>query len=397
MADSISLLLGAGFSAPMGYPIGNKLNELILSCDGTTFGFHQSGVLAVDTITGGRPDFGYKTSYDVEFDYCRALIKYYHENIAKFDYEEFYDFLIEKAEIDKGAEQVAQSFLGTYHTEAREIIAKLKNIYNQIVGYYLKDGEGETWYDDEGYHLKPTFQGYTGVLNCLEHWGKNGIVNVHTLNHDLFFERLAKTDWLKGELSDGFEEMGSSYYGKLNANNRNYMVRLQYFNEDYNKKFRLYKLHGSRDYGIYHGKEGASFIPQVYLKTRYGVGFGNFFKEITTKTGEVKYEDCWVNYHADFLTGTTSKIERYTEPLIFNKLFGYFRSNLQNASQLVITGYGAKDKEINNILLSNFDFKSKPSYIIDPFPSPALIDLQSKLGAKLIVEQLEKVTLKHFA
>lgn len=394
MADSISLLLGAGFSAPMGYPIGNQLNDLILSCDGTKFGFHQSGVLVGDTITGGRPDSGYTTTYDIEFDYCRALIKYYHENIAPFDYEEFYDFIVEKAITDKGAEQVAQPFLGTYHTEAGEIIAKLKNIYNQIVGYYLKDGEGETWYDDEGYKLKPTFPGYTGILNCLENWGKDGIVNIHTLNHDLFFERLAKTQWLEGELCDGFEEMGSPYYGKLNAHNRNYMVRLQYFNENYNKKFRLYKLHGSRDYGIYHGKEGASFIPQVYLKTRYGIGFGNFYKEITDKQGELNYEDCWVNYHADFLTGTTSKIERYSEPLIFNKLFGYFRSNLQEASQLVITGYGAKDKEINNILLSNFDFKNKPSFIIDPFPSPALIDLQSKLGAKLIVEQLDTINIK---
>lgn len=29
---SISLLLGAGFSAPMGYPIGNDLNEKLLAC-----------------------------------------------------------------------------------------------------------------------------------------------------------------------------------------------------------------------------------------------------------------------------------------------------------------------------------------------------------------------------
>ena len=28
---SISILLGAGFSAPMGYPIGNELNEKLLN------------------------------------------------------------------------------------------------------------------------------------------------------------------------------------------------------------------------------------------------------------------------------------------------------------------------------------------------------------------------------
>jgi hypothetical protein len=31
---SISLLIDAGFSAPMGYPTGAKLNELLKNCDG---------------------------------------------------------------------------------------------------------------------------------------------------------------------------------------------------------------------------------------------------------------------------------------------------------------------------------------------------------------------------
>lgn len=31
---SISVLLGAGFSAPMGYPVGNGLNKELLNFDG---------------------------------------------------------------------------------------------------------------------------------------------------------------------------------------------------------------------------------------------------------------------------------------------------------------------------------------------------------------------------
>ena len=34
---SISFLLGAGFSAPKGYPIGNQLNEKLLTCSGDNF------------------------------------------------------------------------------------------------------------------------------------------------------------------------------------------------------------------------------------------------------------------------------------------------------------------------------------------------------------------------
>jgi hypothetical protein len=258
----------------------------------------------------------------------------------------------------------------------------------------LVDREGKKWYDDEPYYLKPEFPGYTGILNCLEQWGNKGIVNIHTLNHDLYFERLATTEWLQGELCDGFEELGSPYYGKLQANNRSYKVRLPCYTAKYNKKFRLFKLHGSRDYGVYYGAKGSVFTPQVYLKTRFGVGFGDFYKEIIEADDSKRYEDCWVNYHADFLTGTTSKIERYTEPLLYNKLFDHFRVNLEQADQLVIIGYGAKDSEVNNIILKHFDFKNKPSVIIDPYPGSTVKELQIKLGAKLIQLQLETVSIE---
>ena len=90
ITESISLLLGAGFSAPMGYPIGDTLNELLLNCTSDEFSFHSSGVLTVRT-DGKKPDFDYKTIYDIEFDFCKALIKYYNETRGHFDYEEFYE------------------------------------------------------------------------------------------------------------------------------------------------------------------------------------------------------------------------------------------------------------------------------------------------------------------
>ena len=73
--NSISILLGAGFSAPMGYPIGNKLNELIGNCGSDVFAFHSSGTLVFNR-DGSRPDFGYKTSYDTQFDFLIDLINF---------------------------------------------------------------------------------------------------------------------------------------------------------------------------------------------------------------------------------------------------------------------------------------------------------------------------------
>ena len=61
---SISFLLGAGFSAPKGYPIGNQLNEKLLTCTGDNFAFSPSGTLVVNN-DGTKPDLGYKNQYDI--------------------------------------------------------------------------------------------------------------------------------------------------------------------------------------------------------------------------------------------------------------------------------------------------------------------------------------------
>lgn len=159
----------------------------------------------------------------------------------------------------------------------------------------------------------------------------------------------------------------------------------------YDKKFRLYKLHGSRDYGVYYTSQGAMASPEKYLKTRYGIGFGELYKEKTNDKGELEYEHCWFNYHADFLTGTTSKIERYKEPLLYKTLFELFRQNLKEAQQLFIIGYGGKDSEVNRMLLENFDYKNKKSFIIDPFAGKQVNDLATKLNSTVIAKHLNDI------
>ena len=46
---SISILLGAGFSAPMGYPIGNDMNNGLLNFDDSLLDFAPCGSLATST------------------------------------------------------------------------------------------------------------------------------------------------------------------------------------------------------------------------------------------------------------------------------------------------------------------------------------------------------------
>lgn len=390
MEDSVSILLGAGFSAPMGYPVGNDLNKFILNCKGDEFGFSTGGSLCT-SIEGGKPNFGFTTSMDHEFSFCLEMIKYFNTK-KDFDYEEFYDFLKDEAMSDPKVSEIAQPYLDR-HSSVEGLLLNLDNVLCQVISYYLKDADGNKYYDDAPHRCGPYFPGYTGILNCIQKLGQSNTVNIHSLNHDLFFERLNISDWISGELCDGFEEMGSPYYGKLKSDGRSYHCRLQYYTGNYNKKFRLYKLHGSLDYYKYYESQGALAIPEKYIKIRYGINPAHLLKEKKNDDGTYFYERCWVNYHGDFLTGTTSKIERYKEPLLFKMLFERLRENLRAAKSLVIIGYGGKDKAVNEMIYENFDYKNRPSYIIDLYPGSKVKELSENLGAKLIQKELEQITL----
>src|SRR5581483_2504076 len=103
MAKSLSLLLGAGFSAPMGYPIGKELNQRILNCEHDNLELSSAGQLyQKQTVTQG----GYRPLNNIEFDFWRDIIKGYNELKGYFDYEEFYDFIKEKALSDSMIKKV---------------------------------------------------------------------------------------------------------------------------------------------------------------------------------------------------------------------------------------------------------------------------------------------------
>jgi hypothetical protein len=394
---SISILLGAGFSVPIGYPTGNQLNAKLLTCTGDDFVFSFAGELCV-SADGTKPDLGCKTSHDWHFDLCKDAILYYNGNIKAFDYEEFYDYLKDEAKDDSGLKELFEK--GSYRkiesANFEQYISQIDDIYNHLVTFYLKDGAGKSWYDDEPTQLKPTFDGYTGFLNCIEELSKDSIINVHTLNHDLFFERLNKTEWINGKLCDGFEEVESPFYGKLQT----YKCRLSRYTGKYEKKIRLYKLHGSVDQYIYYTKDEVLYLvlyPEIHIKTRWGINNADFYKEIKNENGVLEYENCWVNHHPDFLTGITSKIKRYQSPLLYEKLFKLFKRNLNEAEMLIIIGYGCKDSEINRYLLEEFGMK-KPCFIIDPCAGDKVSEFISQMGdnTTLVRKKLEDISLSDF-
>lgn len=392
---SISLLLGAGFSAPKGYPVGNTVNKKLLEYHTYPISFSPAGEIAT-TKTGEKPEFGvmgYQNRYEKQYSFCLDLIKYYNENNKNFDYEIFYDFIKSKEIYAEEYQHLASKYLSEI-IDFNQLVFGLPAIYNQMVAYILKDNNSKQWYDDIPYHLGK-YDGYNGFLKYIQELAENHIVNVHTLNHDLFFESLNKTEYINGNISDGFDEYGSNYYGILDINNIKYHCRLERYTGHYLTPIRLYKLHGSLNYVLYHRTKGISLIPDKYIKIRYGMSASDLLRGIGSKK---HYESYPFAYHADYLTGTTSKILRYKERYLYKKLFHKFKQNLSKSEKLIIIGYGAKDAEINNIIMKYFNHKNKPVYIIDPYAkgNDTVEKFAKEIHAQIITCQIEDINKEMF-
>ena len=389
---SISLLLGAGFSAPMGYPIGNDLNERLLNFDDEDVDFAPSGELAIST-DGQKTQFqmyGIRNFHQKRFEFCQRLIKEYyvaHDNM--FDYEQFYDFITSRDEaMQERYQRLCIDLIDEYENYTN-MLYSIGHIYNQMVAYLLKDRNGKCRYDDEPFKVN-NVDGYNGFLQYLSEVSKNYVVNVHTLNHDMLFESFNHTGYINGSLSDGFDEYGSDYYGKLLHNNRTYHCRLERYTGRYNAPIRLYKLHGSLDYVPFYRRDKYGFIkPEKYVKIKWGMGAGDIMKGHKSKIG---YDLSPFEYHADFLTGTTSKIQRYNEPLLFKKLFKKFKNNLHKADMLIIIGYGCKDKGINEMIKDYFDYQNKPIFIIDKYAGESVEKFKDNVHAKLHKVDIDNIS-----
>ena len=384
---SISILLGAGFSVPKGYPTAKQLNEELVNFGNFKIYFSTDGLLHE-----GEKEI-IPNEYQKQFELCQRLIKLYNNHISSFDYEKFYDFLKEGKEILNAEYRMQCGDLVT-KDQYESYICNLPNIYNQMVSFLLHDKEGKSWYENEPCHIG-SVDYYDGLLNCIKRWEQSMIINVHSLNHDLLFESFNKTNYFTNHISDGFDEYGSEYYCTKEIEHQSCSIRLERYTGRYNTPIRLYKLHGSISYVSYYKykKNSIIMIPDKYVKIKYGMSIMNLKKGNKSKMAYEKYPFA---IHGDFLTGTTSKIKRYKEPLLFKKLFRKFRKNLKDTEALIIIGYGCHDTEINKMIIENFDYKNKSSYIVVPHPSEQVKKFANKINAKCLDMKVEDIDSNTF-
>lgn len=376
---SISIILGSGFSIPEGIPGVKKINKIISELKDDDF------MIASDMqfiLLKGQLKLESYIHREDELFFIR-FIDWYISNVTDvFHYENFYDFftsfrrhgkyekeILNFFEVFKKSKEIQFTPINGIHS----FISRFSDYFNQLLSNILNS---EEYYDSNGVGPERPYGVFIEYLNSLLKKGYE--VNVHTLNHDLFFDHIAsKHVDLSNYFTDGFSEFGSPYFGELRFNDtiyKKYLIRLKYFKNEFNKKLRLFKLHGSVDNYI------ADVSKSDLTRVKKDWKIGEMYIEDREKE---TFSSLYQNSYPDIISGANSKLLWYKEPY-YNELQVHFENNLKNAELLVIIGYGFGDDGINQKVEKFYLTSKKTIKIIDPnevkykFTKPLNMHLISK-------------------
>lgn len=357
---NISFLIGSGLSVPAGYPTTTKLNERLGKIDSSEICIHTSGNA---WFLNGAADPNAHWMRIEERKFIQEFLEFYHNielgSKGNFHYETFYDYYRSLLAGERYPETLAK-FLGDFRqkygveTDNHHLLLDFHHTFNQLIAQLLTKPL-------ECVHLsKPYGPNYSAFLELAEELAKTHRVHFHTLNHDLYMEHLAHSDSIQGKIDDGFEELGSAFFGELYDKYERYLVRLSRFTGKFEEQFCLYKLHGSIDHYWFQDDNKLDLI-----KLKRGVSPMKIFKE-REKNGVLDYVNHPTDYFPDFLSGTTSKIERYGDGTYYPVILGHFKNNLQSSNTLIAIGYGFSDPRINQFLQGSFlTDDSKTLFVVD--------------------------------
>ena len=360
---NISFIIGSGFSYPRKIPGVSELGRLLVETKADNIFYHSSQV--VTKVPLGGCDIS--RSNDIYTKFYEKFIQFYTEKILpkneNFNYEVFFDYyypLWKEPSNDEQFNEFLNNFINSENHKQfpgdNDLLLKFHNIYSNLIAGFLHIPE---------YYHEENRDNYLSLYNkfsrLVNKFIAKGIVNIHSLNHDLLIEDiLNKSDTLQGEFSNGFSDLGSKYYGEVLLEDakrkQRYNIRLQCFCDEYKKSIRLYKLHGSIDTFIFNDNK------EVRIKKPADI-WQCFVEEEDTDVYKYSQID-EKNSYPEFLTGKASKT-RYYKQKYFKELLTHFATNISSCEILLFIGYGFGDAIIDETVSKNFDFKNKFVVIID--------------------------------
>jgi len=404
MKETISILLGSGFSIPEGLPSVRQLNQRLGKIDESEILIHtDQHAMFLD----GQVDNNRWSRKDERF-FLQEFLEFYNTDVLtheeEFHYETFYDFYagyLREGENRSKIEEFFNKFNNkqlngrVYNTDCYNSVANFNRSYNQLIASQLHKSK---YYEDVSTLNYPP---YDSFVNFIKRMVVISDIKIHSLNHDLFFDWLGHHHVdLWQNFSDGFELAGSPFYGNVsydfNQNSENkvhksYKIKLSRFIDKFDKPICLYKLHGSVFNTIVYTPQPNQEI--IRLRDNYAVS--GFEIEIYDKEkNEYRFEHLWDEVAPDFLSGTTAKTRHYTNDPYYKNLFKYFKENLKKSELLLVIGYGFQDPGINDYLENEFLKLGKKMIVIDP--NKPNTDLIENYNSILIQKSITQVTYNEY-
>lgn len=375
------ILLAAGFSRNKGFPLGKDLNTKISNLEDHDF------------------DFGDNQNV---YKFLIAIIRHYNFSIEKgnFNYEDLFDAVDLKYNINNRTFDINneeyRKLSEPYRTEFfthEQLVSCLPIILNSVILSIISD-DGKRNIIDMGHCEPNSYSRYANFIKFLEIESKQNIIEIFTLNHDLFIDTFRNITGLENKICDGFDDYNSTYYGTFFCNEGERRCKLERYTARYYRPIRIYKLHGSFDYFPFYKKIETGGIPLAvphrYVKLKPGI-HPLYLSKFNRRTME--YEDSLPPHaNPDFLSGTEIKQAKYNNPFLYTKLFKKFKKKLSQANQVIIIGYGAKDEGINKIMYDAVNNTANVT-IFNYSPDDDVYDLQKSLGAEIITGEFDEKIL----
>lgn len=366
MENHLTVILGAGFSAnaemPTSRAIAERFNrdlkEKLLSASSSEWFWIDNK--DETSIHNGRLNYNY-IAYSYVFN---ELVKRYVADRGGFIYyEDFYQFIIDNFKSSDWIEELFEKAKTSLLTDKPFFLEEKNKEYyksylfafdhkqfqkvSDILNYLIGDILSVIPKNDA--ELKAIYQRFIDYITQFES------VDIFTLNHDLLLERVLELNGLK--YSKGFNVEDSP----ISHND----LSVPYFNNTFNEKIKIHKLHGSLDFFQFrhYEKNGMWLQPtgeyDYYLTTNYSTKHNSI--RINPNTKEI-LQDYNPDIVPKFITGT-KKLDIIDSDFLFKKLFQNFGEIISKTENLLISGYSFSDDHLNEKL------KSKEINFINQNPS----------------------------
>ncbi|MGB3150836.1 MAG: hypothetical protein WBB27_09245 [Maribacter sp.] len=360
--SKLVVIIGAGFSRPVGLPLGNDIKErfdrdqrekLLNFSSGEWM--WEDGKSKTDLHNGKIHNDWLTYSYVLN-----ELIQSYKEEKGTFEnYELFYQFIID----NKSDKQLFENIYGKAKTKILEDYPSVGEFEPQYDGdvspylYRLSNDTGLKNIVDIINYLIGDLLGFSEAQfsnaigeyeQFIEFINQYKEVEIFTLNHDLLLERLLDAFGIDYTRGFTIEESEIHYESEP----------LPVFRNNFDAPVRINKLHGSLDFFRFehYEEQGKPYLQPTgkynYFTTMEYRAKHNAVR-INPTSGEVA-QDMNFDVVPKFITGT-DKSEIIRNDIMYAQLFSRFEEVVSHANKILITGYSYRDVHINQELQKRSD------------------------------------------